>query len=62
MNYQTIILGKKENIAIMTLNRPERLSAISPQMAQELLSALNDVDEGVVTAFREKRQAAFQGR
>ncbi len=45
MNYQAIILEKKENIAIMTLNRPERLNAISPRMTQELLSALDDVDE-----------------
>ncbi len=45
MDYQTIILEKKEKVAIITLNRPERLNAISPQMTQELLSALDDVDE-----------------
>ena len=45
MNYQTIILEKKENIAIITLNRPERLNAVNTQMMQELLSALDDVDE-----------------
>jgi len=45
MNYQTIILEKKENIAIVTLNRPERLNAINLQMRQELSAALEDVDK-----------------
>ncbi len=45
MNYETIILEKKENIATITLNRPDRLNAITPQMTQELLSAFDDVDE-----------------
>lgn len=45
MSYQTIILEKKENVAIVTLNRPERLNALNPQLTQELLSALDDVDE-----------------
>ena len=44
MNYEAIILEKKENIATITLNRPEKLNAISPQMTQELISALDDVD------------------
>jgi len=45
MTYQAIILEKKENIATITLNRPEKLNAITPQMTQELISALDDVDE-----------------
>lgn len=49
MDYQTIILEKKENVAVMTLNRPERLNAISPQMVQEMVSALDDVDEDAET-------------
>ena len=45
MNYEAIVLEKKEHIATITLNRPDRLNAITPQMAQELLSAFDDVDE-----------------
>ena len=45
MDYQTIILDKKEGIAILTLNRPERLNAITPQMTEELVSVLGNVDE-----------------
>ncbi len=44
MNYETIILEKKEGIAIITLNRPKKLNALTPQMNQELISALDDVD------------------
>ena len=39
MSYETIILEKNDNIATITLNRPDRLNAISPQMTQELASA-----------------------
>ncbi len=45
MDYETIILEKKGHVATITLNRPERLNAITPQMSQELVSALNDTDE-----------------
>ncbi len=45
MDYQTIILEKREGIAVLTLNRPEKLNAINSQMTEELISALDDVDE-----------------
>ena len=45
MNYETIILEKKNNIARITLNRPERMNAVSQAVADELLSALDDVDK-----------------
>ncbi len=44
MAYQSIILEKKENVAILTLNRPDRLNALSPQMTQELIQALEEID------------------
>ncbi len=44
MSYETIVLEKRGNIAVLTLNRPEKLNPISPQMTLELLSALDDAD------------------
>ena len=35
MEYQTIILDKEDHVATITLNRPERLNAISPRLLEE---------------------------
>jgi 2-(1,2-epoxy-1,2-dihydrophenyl)acetyl-CoA isomerase len=40
-NYQTILYEKSENIATITLNRPEVLNAINETMGRELLESLN---------------------
>ncbi|UCD84579.1 MAG: enoyl-CoA hydratase [Deltaproteobacteria bacterium] len=42
MSYETIILAKEEGIAKITLNRPDRLNAISIQMAEELVDVIED--------------------
>jgi len=41
MDYETILLEKKENVATLILNRPERLNALTEQMCEELLDAVN---------------------
>jgi len=43
MDYETIILDKREAIATITLNRPDRLNAVDEKMEEELLDAFNDV-------------------
>ena len=43
MTYQTIILERKDHVARLTLNRPERLNALNEQMFSELNAALEDV-------------------
>lgn len=45
MDYETIILERRGNVALLTLNRPERLNALSPQMTDELAAALDAVDD-----------------
>ncbi|MFC1885823.1 enoyl-CoA hydratase/isomerase family protein [Thermodesulfobacteriota bacterium] len=43
MAFETILLEKKKGIAVITLNRPERLNAFIPQMNDELKTAVEDV-------------------
>lgn len=43
MDYETIILEKKDRIGTITLNRPERLNAINEKMAEELVDAYDNV-------------------
>jgi len=43
MNYETIILEKKDRIATLTLNRPDDLNALSPQVYDELCTVTEDV-------------------
>jgi enoyl-CoA hydratase/carnithine racemase len=44
MEYQAIILEKKNNITTITLNRPDKLNALNPQMMSELVDAFHQVD------------------
>lgn len=45
MSYKKILVEKKEQIAIITLNQPDKLNAMSVEMKQELHRALSDVEE-----------------
>jgi enoyl-CoA hydratase/carnithine racemase len=45
MNYTEIIFEKKDRIATITLNRPERLNAFTWTMGQEIRQALMEVEE-----------------
>ena len=49
MAYKYIICEKSEEVATITLNRPEALNAFSKEVVEELLNALDDVrnDENV---------------
>lgn len=44
MTYETLQLAHEEAIAILTLNRPEKRNAISAEMIQELLAALDETE------------------
>ena len=45
MAYKTIIYETSDRVAIITLNRPEKLNALSPQLSDELYKALSDADK-----------------
>jgi 2-(1,2-epoxy-1,2-dihydrophenyl)acetyl-CoA isomerase len=45
MEYQRIILDLKSEVGVLTLNHPEVLNAISPQMIDELKDALGRLEE-----------------
>ncbi|MBN1614205.1 MAG: enoyl-CoA hydratase/isomerase family protein [Deltaproteobacteria bacterium] len=45
MAYETLIYEKKEGIATITLNRPERLNAINYQLAVELDGLMAEVED-----------------
>ena len=45
MDYETILLEKKENVATLTLNRPERLNSVIEQLCEEMLDVLSKLSK-----------------
>ena len=45
MDYQEIILKQEEQIAYISLNRPNKLNALTPQMLEELRHALDELSQ-----------------
>ncbi|MEN6351393.1 MAG: enoyl-CoA hydratase/isomerase family protein [Syntrophomonas sp.] len=43
MNYETLVLEKQQQIAILTMNLPESLNAMDFQMAEDFKHAISDV-------------------
>jgi len=44
MSYQTLQLEHEGEVATLTLNRPEKRNAISPQMIEDMLAALQEIE------------------
>jgi enoyl-CoA hydratase/carnithine racemase len=44
MPFETILVEKTDGLAVITLNRPDRLNAWTPVMGAELSAAFRDVD------------------
>ena len=50
--YQTILVEKRDRVATITLNRPDKLNSITPQLQGELIQALDELaadDDVMVT-------------
>jgi enoyl-CoA hydratase len=45
MKFETILLDKKDQIATITFNRPEKMNAASPEVFSELDAALTDIEQ-----------------
>ena len=45
MDFKTIKLERHENLAVLLLNRPEKLNAFTFLMMEELISALDSIEE-----------------
>jgi 2-(1,2-epoxy-1,2-dihydrophenyl)acetyl-CoA isomerase len=43
MGYKNIIVERKAHIAVLTLNRPDKLNAMNPEMNEELKPAIEDI-------------------
>ena len=52
-SYEDIKLEKADRIVVITLNRPERLNAISERLQKELISAIEELeqDDGIVAVI-----------
>lgn len=45
MAYETIKYEKEDHVAIVTLNRPHRLNSMSPQLVNELVQVIDEIDK-----------------
>jgi len=45
MSFETILIEKKDQIGIITLNRPQKFNTFNSQMAEDLNAALRQLDE-----------------
>ena len=44
MNFKTIILERRDNIAVLFLNRPDKLNAFTFSMMEEIVAALDIIE------------------
>lgn len=61
MSYEMIRVDIADNIATITLNRPERLNAMPPQMADEISTALDHLDGARVLLITGEGRAFCSG-
>jgi enoyl-CoA hydratase len=45
MKYKTLLVEKKDKVAVVTLNRPDKLNAVSLELRTEFLQMLGELEE-----------------
>jgi enoyl-CoA hydratase len=43
-NFETIVVEKRESVAILTINRPEKMNSLNTQVMSEIISALSELE------------------
>lgn len=51
MTYETLLFGLSDHVATITLNRPERMNALTPKLFTEFVDALNAAQAGGARAL-----------
>lgn len=59
--YETILTRRDGNVLTISLNRPERLNACTPQMANEIFEAVRDRGDARAILFRGEGRAFCSG-
>ena len=61
MDYKTICIERKDEVGILSLNRPEVLNALSPEMRRELMDFMEKaaVDDGLRVLILTGKGRAF---
>lgn len=49
MDYQDLLFQREDGVALVTLNRPDRLNAISPRLIHELLDVIESTERDDAT-------------
>ena len=57
-DYQFVITERKENVGIITINRPEAMNALNQQVAEDVTNALMEMDADKFGAFFDKTNYA----
>lgn len=49
MGYENITVDKKDKVATITFNRPDKMNSLTPKMQQEFMQAMDDIenDDGI---------------